>query len=79
MAVDGRRWIRLASLHPEQIDYVDFRRNCELVYTCYIEPFTVNYFSNLKQSAWESKGVTEQWEAQIHLADGRVLSRRAEG
>jgi hypothetical protein len=79
MTVDGRRWIRLASLYPERIDYVDFCRNGELVYTCYVEPFTVNYFSNWKQTAWESKGETAQWEAQIHLADGRVLVRRAEG
>ena len=46
MTYEGERWIRLASLHPETINYVDFYRDGELVYTAYDEPFSINFISN---------------------------------
>ena len=38
----GQRWIRLASLYPETISFVDFYRDGELFYTSYDEPFSIN-------------------------------------
>lgn len=77
MEYQGKRWIRLASLCPETINFVDFYRNGELIYTCYDEPFTVNFKSNWLQGAVEvSRG--EKWRAVIHLRSGRVLEKTAE-
>ncbi len=43
----GQRWIRLASLYPERIDYVEFFRNGELFDITFEEP----YYS-LHQTTW---------------------------
>jgi len=74
MTYGGQRWIRLASLHPESINYVDFYRNGELYYTSYDEPFSVHYQSN-----WRQGGVDvqpgEEWKAVVHLRDGEVIEK----
>ncbi|HRW05759.1 MAG TPA: hypothetical protein P5121_11720 [Caldilineaceae bacterium] len=76
LSYNGERWIRLASLYPETINYVDFYRNGELYYTAYDEPFPIHYQSN-----WRQGGVTAQagdhWRAEIHLRSGEVLERSA--
>lgn len=72
----GMRWPRLASLDPETIDHVEFFRGGSSIYTCYDEPFTVNYRSN-----WNQAGIAvrsgERWEAIVHLRDGSQLERGA--
>ncbi|MCB0104868.1 MAG: hypothetical protein KDE53_03150 [Caldilineaceae bacterium] len=76
LSYNGERWIRLASLYPETINYVDFYRNGELYYTAYDEPFPIHYQSN-----WRQGGVAAQagdhWRAEIHLRSGEVLERAA--
>ncbi|MFP4383163.1 MAG: hypothetical protein ACLFST_08110 [Spirochaetia bacterium] len=71
---EGQRWIRLASLYPEGIDFVDFYCNGEPVYTCYDEPFAVNFKSN-----WFFKGVEtkqeDHWKAVVYLRDGRKIEK----
>ena len=71
---EGQRWIRLASLYPESIDFVDFYCNDKLVFTCYDEPFAVNFRSN-----WFFKGVEtkqeDQWKAVVYLRDGRIIEK----
>lgn len=70
--VGGMRWIRLASLHPEHIDYVDFLRNGELVDRAYCDPFMVN-----NVTTWIQEGTTvnegDQWKALVHLAGDEVV------
>jgi hypothetical protein len=73
MAYEGKRWIRLASLYPETINWVDFYCNGERVYTAYDEPFTVNYRSNWRQGPWEVRAEDREWRAVIHLRDGETL------
>jgi hypothetical protein len=73
--VDGKRWIRLASLYPETIDYVDFYVNGEFVYTNYVEPFTLYYESNWKQGAWMTSPRDQEWKAVIRIKDGEVVER----
>lgn len=51
MEVDKMRWIRLASLYPEEINYVEFYYNGELFETAYDEPFMVKYSCNWRQDA----------------------------
>ncbi len=76
MTYGGERWIRLASLHPEQIDRVDFFRNSTLYWTAYDEPFSINFRSN-----WLQGGVKvepgESWRAEVHLCDGSIVVKEA--
>lgn len=76
LTVDGQRWIRLASLYPESINFVKYYRDGSLYYTSYDEPFSVHYESN-----WRQGGVAvepgERWQAEIHLRNGDVLEREA--
>lgn len=75
MEVDGKRWIRLASLYPEKINYVDFYRNGELIFTAYDEPFTVYYKWNWLQEAWKVQPDDREWKAVIHLRNGEVIEK----
>lgn len=75
--VDNQRWIRVASLYPETIDYVDFYRNGLCFYTCHSEPFSVNYESNWKQGSTVSvEG--DVFEARIHLANGAIVKKKSQ-
>jgi hypothetical protein len=75
MSYQGQRWIRLASLYPETIDYVDFYRGGHLYYTAYDEPFTVNFRSNWRQDAVQMVENNEEWNAVIYLRNGDVIER----
>ena len=73
-AYEGERWIRLASLYPVAIDYVDFYQDDELIDTGYDEPFTVNFRTN-----WRQKGIqvtdSSTFKAVIHQTNGDVIER----
>ncbi|TDF98674.1 hypothetical protein [Paenibacillus piri] len=75
MEYEGKRWIRLASLYPEKIDYVDFYQNDIFIYTGYVEPFAVYFRSNWLQDAVQADSGPSKWKAVIHLKDGTVLER----
>ena len=68
---NGLRWIRLACLYPEEIDYVEFFKNGSYIFTAYDEPFVVNAVSN-----WDQKGVDslpgDEWTAIIHTGGKTV-------
>jgi len=78
MAINGKRWIRLASLYPETIDYVEFYRNGELADIAYDEPFMVNFITNWLQDPCVITEDDKVWEAKIYLRDGRILTKRVE-
>ena len=73
----GERWIRVASLYPESINYVDFYRNGELFYTAYDEPFTINFITNWRQGGVKVKPDDKEWKAVIHLRNGEALEKIA--
>jgi hypothetical protein len=75
MTWEGKRWVRLASLHPESIDFVRFFRDDALVFTCYDEPFTVNFVSNWRQGPVENPRGT--WKAVVHLGNGDTVEKVA--
>ena len=75
---DGQRWIRLASLYPETISYVDFYRDGKLYYTSYDESFPINFHSNWRYGGVDIGDDDSEWKAVVHLADGEVLERTAE-
>lgn len=79
---DGKRWIRLASLHPEQIVRVDFYRNGAKVGTSYDDPFMLTpYMLRYNASNWlqmpfpDTIQTGEQWEATVHLVDGNTVRK----
>ena len=76
-AYEGQRWIRLASLYPETISYVDFYRDGVLYYTSYDESFPVNFQSNWRYGGVDIGNDDQQWKAVVHLANGEVLERTA--
>ena len=75
MEYEGKRWIRLASLYPETINYVDFYCNGKLIFTAYDEPFSVNYQSNWRQGHYIVSQNDKDWKAVVHLRDGDVLEK----
>ncbi|MGG1639030.1 hypothetical protein [Paenibacillus sp. NRS-1760] len=75
MSYEGKRWIRLASLYPEKINYVDFYRNGELHFTCYDGVHAVNHKKNWEMGAVEISSDDEEWKAVVHLHDGRMIEK----
>lgn len=71
----GERWLRLASLYPELINFVEFYRNGQLYYVAYDEPFSVHYLSNWRQGGVKLGLEPEEWRAVIHLSNGEVIER----
>lgn len=73
---EGQRWIRIASLYPETVDFVEYFRSDELYATVYDEPFGINQHSN-----WHFGGVAvesgQTWRAVAHLADGGTVEKSA--
>ncbi|RLT41135.1 MAG: hypothetical protein DWI57_07390 [Chloroflexi bacterium] len=70
----GQRWLRVASLYPESIDFVDFFRNGVLYDSAWDESFSVHFQSNWRQGGVPSVS-GDVWRAEIHLRDGRVIER----
>ena len=75
MEYAGQRWIRLASLYPEAINYVEFLRNGILYYVAYDEPFSVHFASNWRQGGVLSRPDDREWTALVHLHSGDVLEK----
>ncbi len=75
MTDGGQRWLRLASLHPENINYVEFFRDSELYYTSFDEPFSVHFQSNWRQGSVAIQSPDEEWTALIHLRNGDTIER----
>ena len=76
MTYENQRWIRLASLYPETINYVDFFKNGQLVYTAYDESFMVNFHCNWRQGA-TIVAPGDKWKAEINLRDGKIIVKEA--
>ncbi len=74
-AYRGQRWIRLASLYPETISYVDFYRNGKLYDTAYDEPFAVHFKTNWRQGSIAVQDDDREWKAVIHRGDGAVIEK----
>jgi hypothetical protein len=75
MVQDGKRWVRLAALHPETVDYIEYYRNGELLDIAYDEPFYPRYETTWIQRPVHIEPTDEAFAARIHQADGRVIER----
>jgi hypothetical protein len=71
----NKRWIRLASLYPEKIDFVDFYRNGALFDTAYEQPFYVLHRTTWFQDGVEVTYTDDEWTAVIHLHSGEIIER----
>lgn len=71
---NGKRWIRVASLYPEKINFVEFYINNKLKYTCYDEPFSLNFNSNWHQSPIEISN-EDVINAKIYLRDRSIIEK----
>ncbi len=69
---DNLRWIRVASLYPESIDFVRFFRNGSHAGTVWDEPFSLGWMSNFNHRGVETVD-GERWTAIVHLGDGSVV------
>ncbi|ENY98801.1 hypothetical protein HMPREF1093_00011 [Hungatella hathewayi 12489931] len=76
MAYEGKRFIRLASLYPEQIDYVEFYRDGILYEQAYDDPFVINFIENWWQGPVTGIESGEDWKAVVHLRDGKIIEKR---
>ena len=76
MIVDDKRWIRLASLYPETINYVEFFRNGELYEIAYDDPFTINFIYNWVHMPVIGIQSGEEWRAVVTLTDGRKIEKK---
>lgn len=76
MAYENKRFIRLASLYPEKIDYVEFYRKGELFELAYDDPFCVNFIGNWCQMPVVGIESREEWKAVIHLCDGTIVEKK---
>jgi hypothetical protein len=75
--LEGKRWLHVAALYPEKVDYVEYFRNGELVDRAYDEPFYIDY-----RSTWIQGPVYPQpgdhWLARIVQSDGKVIEKSVE-
>ncbi len=71
----GQRWLRLASLYPETISYVDFYRNGKYYDTAYDEPFSLHFQTNWRQGGIDVRDDDREWKAVIHCGDGQVIEK----
>ncbi len=76
MTYDNKRWIRLASLYPEKIDYVEFYRNGKLYIRAYDDPFSINYIWNWLQGPVTDIKENEEWYAKVVLTDGTEIIKQ---
>ncbi len=75
LSYGGERWIRLGSLYPETISYVDFYRDDTLYYTSYDESFPINFQSNWRYGGVEVGSDDSEWKAVVHLTNGEVIEK----
>lgn len=70
---EGKFWIRLAALYPEQIDYVDYWFEDQWQYRCYEAPFSLHYQSNWLQDATTKLG---KWHVEITWRNGNKQTEK---
>ena len=69
MTVDNKRWIRLASLYPENINYVEFYHKGQLVDIAYDEPFLTKYITTWLQNPFTVAPDDKGWMARVTMSN----------
>ncbi|MAU11574.1 MAG: hypothetical protein CL607_17250 [Anaerolineaceae bacterium] len=71
----NKRWIRLASLHPEKVNTVEYFRNGEPIGIAYEEPFYPDYITTWIQKPILITPEDKTFKAQITQLDGEVIEK----
>ncbi len=74
MHCKGMRYPRVASLYPENIDFVRFYRDDVLQYVCYDESFAYDFKSNWLQGGVQTEN-GDCWKAEIVLRSGEIIEK----
>ena len=74
---EGKRWLRIASVHPEMVQHVEWYRNGELMARAYDDPFSIHFLFNWLQLPVEGITAGEKIRAVIRLVDGSVVEKEA--
>ena len=78
MTLNGKRWIRVAALYPEKVDYVEYYRNGTLMDVGYDEPFYPRYLTTWIQEPIVIKPDDTVFMARIVQRDGEVIEKVVE-
>jgi hypothetical protein len=78
MTVDNKRWIHLAALYPESINYVEFYRNGELIDIAYDEPFMINNEATWIQGPCCITEEDKEWKAVVYLRSGEIIEKKVD-
>lgn len=71
--IEGRRYIRLASLYPEKIGRVEFYEDDRLLYTAFEEPFLLYALTTWEQKPYIPSKDAKIFTAVIYLHSGEAL------
>ena len=70
---EGKRWIALSALYPEQVEHVEFYRDDVVYEIAYDDPFSVHFLANWQQSPVLNCHTGERWRAEVYLKNGEVV------
>lgn len=73
--IDGGYYVRLASLYPEQIDYVEFYEDEKLLYTAFAEPFMMYALTTWEQRPYRISENGQCFRAKIYLHGRETVER----
>ena len=73
--IDGRRYVRLASLYPEKIDFVEFFEDGRLLDLTFSEPFPLYGLTTWQQKPYLPGPGAGSFTARIHLHTGRTVEK----
>ena len=72
--LEDKRWIRLVSLYPEKVNYVEYYKNRSLFDISYEEPYMVNYKTTWIQEPVKVKP-GDKWLAKVYLNNGKIIEK----
>ena len=73
--IDGKRYVKLASLYPEKINFVEFYEDNQLIYTAFDEPFMLYALTTWEQKPYVIPNSAQSFTAKIYLHSGEVIEK----
>lgn len=75
---EDKRWIRIAALYPEKIDFVEYYRNGKLIDVAYDAPYYPLYMTTWIQGPIHMNAEDKVFMARIVQSDGSVIEKTVE-
>ncbi len=73
--INQKRYIRLASLYPEEINYVEFYQDNRLLYTSFAEPFMLYSLTTWEQKPYVIPEEAKEFRVKIYLHNGEIIQK----